>query len=131
MFDDAELSPVPEPSFLTVEGHYFSPDWRRFLKPGRGGYPVLDIVHPQGAVMQLTALLPAKTCALQGFIGTVVYRDSAVEGETEPSFVLSGSTGNIRRNDKGETLGDGSFCFYPQWALGGRRLDYQPEVSGA
>jgi hypothetical protein len=41
-------------------------------------------------------------------------------------FIFNGPTGNLRRNDKGELLGDGIYCFYPKgdW-FKGRSVDFR------
>lgn len=127
LFTEQSFVPVPGANLLVLEGHYFTALWRRFVRPGPDGTHSIDIVHPAGAVLHLKVLFPPERCPVQGFLGVELY-DNIGDPETPvPSFMLSGSTGNLQRNEKGELLGDGIFCLYPRGALRARRsVDFAP-----
>lgn len=71
------------------------------------------------------------TAKLQGFLGIELYTDVG-NGTPSPSFILSGPTGSLRRNEAGETLGDGIYAFYPAVAIeeAEQTLNYSlPEIA--
>jgi hypothetical protein len=86
-------------------------------------------VLPLGAVLRICGICKPEQCALQNFIGLELYTYTAgpeSEGLTS-GFALSGSTGNLRKNEQGETLADGIFCVYPRRSatLARRSLNFQ------
>jgi len=87
----------------------------------QNGY-YLDIVHPNGAVLHLKVLLPSDRCKQRSFLGVTLYAEPKPEGP-EPSFYMSGSTGNIREID-GRKLGDAPVCMYPRMTPGRRSLEW-------
>lgn len=108
---------------LTLEGFYFPPLWHRFVTRRDGGERI-GIVHPSSAVLELRALSASARCEFPGIIGIEVRREPMGSGPS-PSYIVSGSTGNLRRNEAGQLLGDGIFCMYPSREIGTRRtLDY-------
>jgi hypothetical protein len=112
VFKHDELTPMPKANILIVEGHYFPPLWRRFIQTRIDGEKFIEIIHPNGAVLRLKVLLSTNRCMRAGFFGLECY--TLYESEHfSGSFILSGSTGNLRRNEKGELLGDGIYCVYP------------------
>jgi hypothetical protein len=109
---------------LVLEGFYFPPLWHRFTRR-RDGVERLSIVHPSSAVLELRVLAASDRCDWPGMIGIELRREPMVDSGPSPSFIVSGSTGNLRRNEDGDLLGDGIFCFYPGGDIGRRRtLDY-------
>ena len=58
-------------------------------------------------------IFASKACALPGFVGLEARPHGLDESSGEPSFVLSSSSGNLRRNAEGQLLGDQLFCAYP------------------
>lgn len=97
---------------LILEGYYFPAVWRRFVYV-RDGIPMLTIAHPCRAMLELRVLFPPPLCPLQGFLALDMYDSPFSDEVPPPGFIFSGPTGNLRRNDQGELLGDGLFCFYP------------------
>jgi len=126
IFKQAELPELPEATSLTLEGYYLPPLWRRFVRITPEGIPVISISHPAGTVLDLKVILASGKCTLPGLIGLEVYPSfGSLEGATS-GFILSGSTGNLRRNEQGELLGDGIYCVYPRQEAEARRsLDYR------
>jgi hypothetical protein len=125
-FGESELTLVPAPRIFVLEGHYFPPAWRRFIRTGVDGERTINIVHPNGALLGLKVLLPPEQCPLQGFLGVEIYSEPPEMPDPARGFILSGSTGNIRRNEEGEWLGDGVFCIVPRGQMPVRRsLDYR------
>jgi hypothetical protein len=127
LFTEQLVVPGPGANLLVLEGHYFPALWRRFVQPGPNGTHSIDIVHPAGAVLHLRALFPPERCPAQGFLGVELYGDVGDPETPVPSFILSGSTGNLQCNEKGELLGDSIYCLYPRGAVRARRnVDFPP-----
>lgn len=129
VFDETDVTPLDDAEVLVVEGYYFPPLWRRFIRCDSMGRLVIRVFHPAKAVVELRVLLPPTKCKLPGFLGLEAYTQyapsSVEDDEAKPSFIFSGSTGNIRRNDDGELLGDAIYCMYPGHEIAGlRNLDY-------
>lgn len=131
LFDDRDVVALDEAAVVILEGYYFPALWRRFIRPNRDGDPVIEMLHPSRAVLQLRVALPPTSVELPGFLGFEVYTNygKGPDEEPRPGFFMSGSTGNIRENDNGEILGDGIHCMYPAEDLEviGRTLDYVPD----
>ncbi len=101
-FSHTEITPVLGASMLALEGYYFPPSWRRFVRSDSDSTKTISIVHPIGAVLKLKVLLAPDNCALPGFIGLDVYSDRPDEPGVVGGFILSSSTGNLRRNEDGQ-----------------------------
>jgi len=125
---DNELTFLPANRTLIIEGHYFPILWRRFIQKLPDGTPVIPIVHPAGAVLHLKVLLPDDECPIGGFFGLELFGGVRRDQLLTSGYSLSSSTGNARKNDKGELLGDGLVCFYPrpEDLPVVRSLDYPP-----
>jgi len=108
-----EISAVPEPYSLVLEGYYFPPLWRRFIRSQPDGTKAISINHPAGVVLNLKVLLAPEECTRPGFIGLELYTIPDEE-PLKGGFILGGPTGNLRRNEQGEWLGDGIYCLYPR-----------------
>jgi hypothetical protein len=133
MFAQSAIDPLPgAPLIYVLEGHYFPALWRRFVRTARDGAKTVEVLHPAGVVLSLRVLWPPDECDRQGFLGIELYTDFQDEDAPDPAhgFILSGSTGNLRRNDEGELLGDGVYCIAPREGFPVRRsLDYgKPSV---
>jgi hypothetical protein len=116
LFTYAEIASMPGPNVFALEGYYLPALWRRFVRVKEDGSKTISLSHPAGAVLELKVIFPPEQCALQNFIGLELYTYTAgpeSEGLTS-GFALSGSTGNLRKNEQGETLADGIFCVYPR-----------------
>jgi len=120
IFKHDEISPVPEPYSLALEGYYFPPLWRRFIQSQSDGTKAISINHPAGVVLKLKVLLAPEECARPGFIGLEMYT-MPDEEYMKGGFILGGPTGNLRKNEQGETLGDGIYCMYPRGEIPARR----------
>jgi hypothetical protein len=126
VFSEAELPELPGATSLSLEGYYLPPLWRRFVRVTSDGNQLISILHPAGAVLDLRVMLASAKCAIPGLIGLEVYPSHGELEEAPSGFLLSGSTGNLRRNEKGELLGDGIYCVYPRLGSSARRsLDYR------
>jgi len=126
-FSEHELTLLPAPRIYVVEGHYFPPLWRRFVQTEVDATKRISILHPNGAVLRLRVLLPPEPCKRQGFLGLEIYSEPLEMEMPNPEhgFILAGSTGNLRRNEQGELLGDGIWCMAPKGQMPARRsLDY-------
>lgn len=99
---------------LMLVGYFFPPRWREFVYRGVGGDMWLDLVHPNAqAVKRLRVLLASKDADLPGLIGLEALPHGLDEVDGQPSFFVSTSTGNLRRDENGDLLGDQLFCGYP------------------
>jgi hypothetical protein len=119
----------PELDGVILEGFYFHPLWHRFVR-SRNARPTISVTHPSSAVLELRALPATSRCAWPGVIGIEVRREPLWgSASPSPSFVVSGSSGNLRRNKAGELLGDAIFCMYPRRTRLARvrTLDYMPQ----
>jgi hypothetical protein len=99
---------------LTVIGHYLPAIWREFIyRDGDGDYWI-DLVHPnKQSIKHLRVILASVDAGYAGAIGLEAMPHS-LEGVAEgPTFMLSTSTGNLRRNEDGDLLGDQLMCAYP------------------
>lgn len=65
------------------------------------------------AVVRLRVLLGSIDSDYPGFIGLQV-TPHGLELADGPAFVMTSSTGNLRRNADGQLLGDQLVCFYPR-----------------
>ncbi len=114
VFRHDELTIVPGRHVFALEGYYLPALWRRFVRVRPDGTRVVPLVHPAGVIVELKAIFPSERCARQAFLGLEMYTVPLAEDEVSgPSFAISGSTGNLRRNEQGQLLGDGIFCRYP------------------
>ncbi len=129
LFRDEEISCMPGTNLFALEGYYLPALWRRFVRKKADGSKTISLSHPAGAVLELKVIFPPEECARQNFIGLELYTYTAgPESEGLASgFTLSGSTGNLRKNEQGQVLGDGIYCVYPRHAtaLVRRSLNFQ------
>ncbi len=129
-FSDEDLDPAPQDNGLTIEGYYFAVPMRRYLSRDWQGRRVVRIAHPSRGVLELPVCLTDPSCDLPGFIGLEVQTVYADFPE-KSGYMLSTSTGEARRNARGELLGDALCAIFPASlaTLPGnvRRLDYRPE----
>jgi hypothetical protein len=114
-FHIEDLAPMPDAEGVVVEGFYFPPEWRRFVTRAvgePGGWRIL-LRNPNGPVLLLHVAMASNACELPGFVGLHIFRAHTWIEDATAGFILSGSTGNLRRNGVGELLGDGVYCVYP------------------
>jgi hypothetical protein len=128
LFTEADVTPLPEADQIVLEGYYFPPLWRRFIRRDNRGELTISVFHPAKATLHLRVALPPDSCQLPGFLAFEVYTNYLKEEEAgpRPGFTISGSTGNLRRNEHGEMLGDGIYCFYPaeDFPMAMRNVDF-------
>ena len=127
VFNLDKLTIIPGFTSLILEGHYFPSLWRRFIRTRVDGTRIIPIVHPEGVILELLVILPNDDCPIGGFIGFDFFGGRSRRSAEKSGYCLSSSTGNCRKNDKGELLGDGLYCFYPrpEESPTCRSLDYQ------
>ncbi len=132
LFDARDVEPLPDWDLLVLEGHYFPPVWRRFIRY-YDGKPTLSTVHPCGAAIPLRVVLPPIGADWLGFLGLEVYTQYSAadqagwsdETESPPGFIFSGPTEAVRRDVNGDVLADGLYCHYPESRIPSyRTLDY-------
>lgn len=122
-----DVAPISEPRIFMVEGYFFPALWRRFVVRDEADRPIIRIVHPSGAILQLRAVFPPAAAEQHGFIGIELYSDTKELPHPDHGFIISSSTGNIRRNEQGEPLGDEIACIVPRATIPPRRrLEHQP-----
>jgi hypothetical protein len=131
VYRERDVALVPDWNLLVLEGHYFPPLWRRFVRFPDAAHPVISVVHPAKAVLDLRVVPTSDDCEWPGFIGLELYTETDASGPS-PRFTFSGPTGSIRQNEAGETLGDGIFAAYPRPTEGRRSVNYRlSEVPGS
>ena len=115
LFTEDDVTPLPSADQVVLEGYFFPPLWRRFVRRDRRGELTISVFHPAKAVLQLRVALPPDGGDVPGFLAFEVYTNylKLADEDPRPGFIMSGSTGNLRRNEHGEMLGDGIYCFYP------------------
>jgi hypothetical protein len=121
---------IPALNSLVVEGHCFPAVYRRFIRENHKGEMIINTNHPSGMSIPMRVALPNKEATCQSFLGLELYFESfGVKENSATSYVLSGSTGNLRFNENGERIGDGLYCFYPARAKEDvRSLKFIPRV---
>lgn len=108
---------------LTVLGHYLPGRWREFVYRRSSGEYWVNLVHPNmQAIKQLRVILASVDAGYAGLIGLEAMPISLNGVAEPPSFFLSTSTGNLRRNAAGDLLGDQLLCVYPQPDLKSARV---------
>lgn len=129
VFSINQLAIASTPHVLFLEGHYFPAAWTRFIPRSDSDAKELMVAHPSGGVITMKALFPPAGCPIQNFLAIEMYaeqNDSEING---CEIIFSGSTGNIRRNEKGEKLGDGIYYMFPYRDIGtSRSVNYRREV---
>ena len=99
---------------LTIIGYYFPTPWREFVYRTPEGTWWINLLHPQARAMKpLRVLLASVDSEWAGFIGLEARPHSLQSATGEPSFFVTTSTGNLRRNEAGDLLGDQLVCVYP------------------
>jgi hypothetical protein len=97
---------------LSIIGYYLPPRWREFVYRGADGGWWMTLLHPTAQALKPLRVIQASVeSELPGLIGLEA-RPFGIPGP-DPSFFVSTATGNLRRNTKGELLGDQLFCVYP------------------
>jgi hypothetical protein len=109
---------------LMITGYYLPARWREFVYRSSSGAYWVNLVHPNGqALKRLRVILASVDAGYAGLIGLEAMPHS-LEGLSDgPSFILSTSTGNLRRNENGDLLGDQLMCVYPQPDLKTARVE--------
>lgn len=99
---------------LTVIGYYLPVRWREFVYRGSDGNMWMDLIHPNAqAVKHLRVVLASKDSGIPGLIGLEALPHGLDSTNGQPSFFITTSTGNLRRNEDGDLLGDQLLCAYP------------------
>ena len=114
IFDEQQMTSVPGATGFVLEGYYFPPHWRRFIRQASGGNKGISIVHPSGGVLPLRVLLPNDKCPIGGFLGVELTKIPVFFEDVRSGYIMSSSTGNVRVNEKKELIGDALFCMYPR-----------------
>jgi len=105
---------IPILNTLVIEGHCFPYNYRRFIRENFRGEMIINKCHPSGMILPLRVAIPPEGSSSQSFLGIEMYFDDLGDSDnSKAKFTLSGSTGNVRLNEKGEKIGDGIFCVYP------------------
>jgi hypothetical protein len=117
---------------LSVEGHYFQPEMRRFIVERPTGR-VVQYVHPwRMCVLEMPVILAPDACDYPGFIAIDMHRWTVDSKNT--GFTMSGPSENVRIDQYGHRRGDSIMCAYPKWdALTHRRsvrFENPPPPSG-
>jgi hypothetical protein len=110
---DIEHMRGPGVKGLAIEGYFFPARWREFVYRTPDGSHWLNLVHPKAQAMKhLRIILASTESDFPGLIGLEA-RPHTLEVGDEAGFALTTSTGNLRRNEEGELIGDQLLCVYP------------------
>lgn len=112
VFSEEDLAPVEGANTLILEGFYFPPPFRRFVKPS-ANRPMINFVHPTGSVMELAVVLAPTDSSWPGLIGLHLYPAVASFGTDVSGFIISGPTANVRINEKNDKVAEGIYCACP------------------
>ena len=126
LFDERDIAHMRKgTSGLRITGYYLPARWREFVYRGADGQYWLHLLHPNGqALKRLRVALASTEADYSGLIGLEVLPHSLEGvGEGTPMFIMSTSTGNLRRSQEGDLLGDQLLCFYPEPDLRSARID--------
>lgn len=123
VFHEADIEhnrfPQDRSGGVGVTAYYFPVGWRQFVRRvGEGEYNIYIVNPPTQAVLPLRVLLSSASCGYPGFIGLEVEARTISFPNDEPGFFVSTATGDLRRNDEGELLGDQLVCMYPAAGVG-------------
>jgi hypothetical protein len=106
-----EMNAVPKMNALILEGYYFQPLCRRFIRTLPDGTKSITVVHPSGIALPLRVLLPDDTCELPGFLGLEMYAFPC--GDIKPGFTMSGPGEKSRTNELGHLVADVIMGVFP------------------
>jgi hypothetical protein len=127
-YTERDVAALPEPKTYMIEGYYYPPKFRRFVRPLPHGGLTIAKLHPSGTVIPLRVLLPRNQA--HGFIGVEVYTIPRELPDPDHGFIISTSSGNARRSHHGALLADVMACVVPIGDFdAGRDLMYQPPAS--
>lgn len=116
VFEEDEIEHMRSPGVegLILTGYYLPVPWREFVVRWPDGSWRMPLLHPRAqAVRMLKVLLASQDCTLPGFIGLEAQPHQIDTDEDNPGFFMSSSTGNLRRNESGDLMGEGLMCMYP------------------
>lgn len=100
---------------LSIVGYYFPTPWREFVRRGHDGEWWINLLHPNAqAVKPLRVIMATPYADLSGVIGLEAFPFQMSATDDTPAFFVSTATGNLRRDEQGELLGDQLLCVYPQ-----------------
>jgi hypothetical protein len=114
VFREEDVSFPPRWSSLHIEGYILPSLWARFVRREQNR-SVISLSHPAGVVLTMPVVFTPPGIGLPSILAVEVYGDFGVfkEAEQNGGFLMSTSTGNLRRNAEGELLGDGLFAVSP------------------
>ncbi len=117
IFSDHELEHMRPEGLRGVrfQGHYLPPHYREFVRRTSSGQYEMGLINSDNhAVLPLKIALGGIDSDFPGIIGLHARPINVNLFGAEAGFILSSSTGNLRRNSRGELLGDGLYCIYPR-----------------
>jgi hypothetical protein len=100
---------------LRIAGYYLPVPWREYVQRiGPDRYEI-GIVNPGAqAVLRLRVLLAPVDSDLPGLIGLQAVPHGLLMPSGGAGYMVTSSTGNLRRNEDGDLLGDQLVCVYPR-----------------
>lgn len=111
VFRYEELNATPDLNGLALDGHYFQPGMRRFIRTHADGNRYVSVLHPSGIVLPLRVVLAPDKCDLPGFLGLELYATRT--GFPEPAFTLNGPGEKPRKNEQGHNIADVICAAFP------------------
>jgi len=128
IFNDMEIEGSKNISDYVLEFFYFNEEAKSFIVDYIDSNKYLFLQHPSGKILKLRVIEPEKENKLNGFMGIYVYKSKMNFGKNKTGFTISSSSGNLRRNEKGELIGDLIGCCYPEdsYRKHIKSLNYKP-----
>ncbi len=99
-----DLNATPDLNGLVLDGHYFHPGMRRFIRTLADGNRYVSVLHPSGIILPLRVVLAPDKCDLPGFLGLELYATRTLF--PEPAFTLNGPGEKSRQDEQGHNLAD-------------------------
>jgi hypothetical protein len=128
LFPGSGLTPTRETGVLIIEGFYFPWEATTHTQLTDEGERVISVRRPSDEkALQLKVLTPPATCWNLGFVAVHANLEPINADQKMEGFFVTTSTGNLRRNDADEMLGDSLVLGYPRVFPPRRSIDYSPQ----
>jgi hypothetical protein len=130
-FPAQALLPSKDKGVLVVEGFYFPWEATDHTQRTQDGERVITIRRPlDGKALRLKVLTPPARCWTFGFLAIHAFLKPVSAKQEMEGFLVSTATGNIRKNERGELLGDSLFLAYPEILAPRRNIDFTAPAGG-
>jgi hypothetical protein len=112
-FREADLADGQPRDAIVIEGQYFPPFCRQFLKRAPDGGSTISVAHPSGVIGELRVLVRKETGEPAGFPGVRLFGGPSPVPGLASGYIMIGATGNRRKNESGQRVSDSLYCVSP------------------